>query len=234
MEQESEKYGLYLNLGKTKVMTTGNMDEFIINGEKIEQVESFIFLGSNVNKVADCGQEIQRRLTLGRTAMTNLTKIWKCRDVRLTTKRRIVQTLVFPVVLYGCESWTVRKVERKKIDAFELWCWRRMLRIPWTDKITNKDVLQRVGPVMSLEAMFLQQKLRYFGHVMRHEGMEKTIMLGMVEGVRKRGRQRMRFLDGIKEVTGMNLEKLKEKTQDRIGWRTFVRRVTKSRTGLNG
>ena len=115
VKQESEKYGLYLNLGKTRVMTTGNMDEFIINGEKIEQVESFIFLGSNVNKVADCGQEIQRRLTLGRTAMTNLTKIWKCRDVRLTTKRRIVQTLVFPVVLYGCKLWTIRKVERKRL-----------------------------------------------------------------------------------------------------------------------
>ena len=126
-----------------------------------------------------------------------------------------------------------RKVERKKIDAFELWCWRRMLRIPWTDKITNKDVLQRVGPVMSLEAMFLQWKLRYFGH-MRHEGMEKTIMLGMVKGVRKRRRQRMRFLDGIKEVTGTNLEKLKEKAQDRIGWRTYVTRVTKSRIRLNG
>ena len=162
VKQESEKYDLYLNLGKTKVMKTGNMDEFTINGEKIEQVESFIFLGSNVNKVADCGREIQRRLTLGRTAMTNLTKIWKCRDVRLTTKRRIVQTLVFPVVLYGCESWTVRKVERKKVAGVGCCVFHGLIKLP-------TRCSKRVGPVTSLEAMFLQQKLRYFGHAIRHK-----------------------------------------------------------------
>ena len=134
--------------------------------------------------------------------------------------------------MYGCESWTVRKAERKKIDAFELWCWRRMLQIPWTKIVSNRDVLQRIRPVLSLEAMVLRQKLKYFGYVMRHEGMEKMIMLGMVEGVRKRGRQRMRWLDGIKEVTGQKLEELRDTTQDRIGWRSFIYRVTKSRIRL--
>jgi hypothetical protein len=176
-----------------------------------------------------------RSLYLGRQAMAGLLRIMKDRGVSKTTKIRLVQTLVFPTVLYGSESWTMRKADRKKIDAFELWCWRRMLRIPWTAKRTNASVLNEVKPRLSLEARMLQQRLVFFGHVMRaDDSMEKSIMLGKIEGSRRRGRPRARWLDTICEATGKRLAELRSMTRQRIHWKAFVHEVARSRRRLDG
>ena len=234
VKQESENYGLYLNLKKTKVMSTGVMGDFKLDDVTIEEVDSFTFLGTSINRDSTCENEIRRRIILGRTAMMNLVKIWKCRDVTLTTKKRIVKSLVFPVTLYGCEAWTIKKEDRRRIDAFELWCWRRMLRIPWTAKVTNKEVIEQVGQTTPLGSIILRQKLNYLGHVMRHDGMEKKMMVGMVEGSRRRGRQRMRWFDGAKEAMGMGVCEMQRSALDREGWCVKVNRVTRSRTRLDG
>jgi len=202
VKQESEKYGLHLNLKKTKVMTTGMMDVFRVGNAVVEQIENFTFLGTQIDSRSGCSQEIRRRLAMGRTAMGKLDKIWKSRNVSLATKKRMVQALVFPLVLYGSEAWTISKADRKKIDSFELWCWRRILRIPWTMKVTNKNVIVRVKPEMTLEAMMVKLRLTYLGHVMRRESsMEQNIMLGKTEGRRKKGQPRTQ-VDG--QCTGNN------------------------------
>ena len=167
------------------------------------------FLGSKIIADGDCSHEIKRRLLLRMKGMTTLDSILKSRDITLPTKVCLVKAMVFPVVMYGCESWTVRKAEHQKIDAFELWCWRRFLRVPWTARRSNQSILKELSPGCSLEGLMLKLKLQYFGHLMRRaDSLEKTLMLGGIGGRRRRGRQRMRWLDGITNSMGMSLSKL--------------------------
>jgi len=168
-------------------------------------VSDFIFLGSKITTDGDCSHEIKRRLLLGRKVMTNLDSIFKSRDITLPTKVRLVKAMVFPVVMYGCESWTVKKAECQRIYAFELWCWRRLLRVPWTARRSNPSILKEISPGISLEGMMLKLKLEYFGHLMqRVDSLEKTMMLGGIGGRRRRGRQRTRWLDGITDLTDVS------------------------------
>ena len=161
-------------------------------------MSDFIFLGSKITADGDCSHEIKRCLLLGRKVMTNLGSIFKSRDITLSTQVCLVRAMVFPVVMYGCDSWTVKKAEHQKIDAFELWCWRRLLRVPWTARRSNQCILKEISPKCSLEGLILRLKLQYFGHLMqRADSFEKTLMLGRIEGRRRRGRQRMGWLDGI-------------------------------------
>lgn len=163
---------------------------------------------------------------MGRGAMVGMARIWKNKDISLATKCRLVNAVVFAIATYGCETWTLKKVDRRRIDAFELWCWRRQLRIPWTARITNEEILDRIKPWTSLEARVTKQKLLYFGHIMRSQSLEKDIMLGLVSGKRGRGRPRTRWLDTIRNDTGMTVRQLKEITWDRTTWRAMIHRVT--------
>ena len=193
VKEESEKVGLNLNTQKIKIMASGPITSRQIDGETVETVADFIFLGSKITADGDCSHEIKRSLLLGRKVTTNLDCILKSRDITLPTKVRLVKAIVFPVVMYGCESWTMKKAECQRIDAFELWCWRRLLRVPWTARRSNQSILKETSPGCSLEGMMLKLKLQYFGHLMRRvESLEKTLMLAGIGGRRRRGRQRMR------------------------------------------
>ena len=209
VKEESEKVGLKLNIQKTKIMASGPITSWQIDGAIVETVADFTFLGSKITADCDYSHEIKRRLLLGRKVMTNLDSILKSRDITLPTKVLLVKAMVFPVVMYGCENWTVKKVERRRIDAFELWCWRRLLRVPWTARKSNPSILKEISPGCSLEGMMLKLKLQYFGHLMRGvDSLEQTLMLGGIRGKRRRGRQRMRWLDGITDSMNVRLSEL--------------------------
>ena len=188
VEEESKKVGLKLNIQNTNIMASGPITSWQIDGETVETVANFIFLGSKITADGDCSHEIKRRSLLGRKVMTNLDSIFKSRDVTLPTKVHLVKAMVFPVVMYGCESWTVKKAECRRIDAFELWCWRRLLGVPWTARRSNQSILKEISPGCSLEGLMLNLKLQYVGHLMRRaDSLEKTLMLGKIEGRRRRG-----------------------------------------------
>ena len=188
VKEESEKVGLKPNIQKTKIMASGPITSWQTDGGTMETVRDFILLGSKITADGDCRHEIKRCLLLGRKPMANLNSIFKSRDVTLPTNVCLVRTMFFPVVMYGCESWTIKKAKHQRIDVFELWCWRRLLRVPWTARRSNRSILKEISPEYSLKGLVLKLKLQYFGHLMqRTDSLEKTLMLGKIEGRRRRG-----------------------------------------------
>ena len=226
--QSSLIVGLKLNIQKTKIMSSGPITSWQIDGETMETVTDFIFLGSKITADGACSHEIKRCLLLGRKAITNPDSILKNRDITLPTKVSLVKAMFFPVVMYGCESWTIKKVECQRIDAFELWNWRRLLRVPWTARRSNQSILKEISPESSLEGLMLKLKLQYFSNLIRRgDSLEKTLMVAKIEGRRRRRQQRMRWLDGITDSMDISSSRLQEMVKDREAWHASVHGVSK-------
>ena len=199
------------------------MTSWQIDGETMEIVRDFIFLNSEITADGDCSHEIKTPLLLGRKVMANLDSILKSRNITLLTKAHLVKAMVFPVVMYGCESWTIKKAEHQRIDAFKLWCWRRLLRVPWTARRSNQSIVKEISPAYSLEGLMLKLKLQYFGNLMwRTDSLEKILMLGKIEGRRRRGWQRKRWLDDITNLMDMSLRTIQKLVTDRDVWCAVV------------
>ena len=197
----------------------------------MEIVADFIFSGSKITADSDCSHEIKRQWLLGRKAMMNLDSVSKSRDITLLTKSHIVKAIVFTVVIYGCESWTIKKAEHQKIDAFELWCWRRLLRVTWTARRSNQSILKEINPEYSSEGLMLRLKRQYFDYLMqRADSSEKTLILGKMEGKRRRGKQRLRWLDSITDSMDMSLSKLRKIVKDTEAWHATIHGFTESDT----
>ena len=217
------------------MMTIGDIGEVTVDGKDIEVVTKFVFLGALITEDGLCEKEVRRRIAMGKDAMGGLTSIWKDRGVTLETKVKLVKVLVFPIVLYGAETWTMRQHERRKIDAFELWCWRRVLRVSWMERKTNISIIETIKPEWTLESRMAKAALSYFGHVVRAGGMEEDVMLGRMNGARKRGRPRQRWLDTLSGyASGATISNMSRDARDRGGWRGATMAVARGRMRLDG